>query len=74
MTVVQEPKEFAEGLTYYVVISLKQVKIFFQKVKSKFFQTQQEASEEISFDSYSPENQLHYRWFRGKCLLDRSWC
>ncbi|XP_030764758.1 tubulin polyglutamylase TTLL6 [Sitophilus oryzae] len=25
-------------------------------------------------EKYSAENQLHVRWFQGKCLLDKSWC
>ncbi|XP_065217013.1 probable tubulin polyglutamylase ttll-15 [Planococcus citri] len=24
--------------------------------------------------NYSPDNQLIWNWFRGKCLLDKSWC
>ncbi|KAL3278856.1 hypothetical protein HHI36_016376 [Cryptolaemus montrouzieri] len=29
---------------------------------------------EDDLENYSPENQLLYRWFKGKCLLDKSWC
>ncbi|KAF2901432.1 hypothetical protein ILUMI_04756 [Ignelater luminosus] len=29
---------------------------------------------EEDLKQYSAENQLHYRWFQGKCLLDASWC
>lgn len=25
-------------------------------------------------DDYSPENQIMINWFKGKCLLDSSWC
>ncbi|KAL1513685.1 hypothetical protein ABEB36_003062 [Hypothenemus hampei] len=25
-------------------------------------------------DNYSAENQLHYKWFKGKCALDNTWC
>ncbi|XP_034238966.1 probable tubulin polyglutamylase ttll-15 isoform X3 [Thrips palmi] len=36
--------------------------------------TQKEAAKHFVSDSYSPENQLMYRWFKGKCLLDKAWC
>ncbi|KAJ9601552.1 hypothetical protein L9F63_000295 [Diploptera punctata] len=36
--------------------------------------TQEQAKRGIVFENYSPENQLMYRWFQGKCQLDRSWC
>ncbi|KAF2901433.1 hypothetical protein ILUMI_04757 [Ignelater luminosus] len=29
---------------------------------------------EEDLEQYSAENQLQYRWFQGKCLLDSSWC
>ncbi|XP_018577054.1 tubulin polyglutamylase TTLL6 isoform X2 [Anoplophora glabripennis] len=35
---------------------------------------QKEAFESINLDKFSPENQLQYRWFQGKCQLDQSWC
>ncbi|KAF7283992.1 hypothetical protein GWI33_022809 [Rhynchophorus ferrugineus] len=35
--------------------------------------TQEEAQRPLE-ESYSAENQLHVRWFQGKCLLDKSWC
>ncbi|XP_022904085.2 probable tubulin polyglutamylase ttll-15 [Onthophagus taurus] len=25
-------------------------------------------------ENYSPKNQLMYKWFLGKCLMDKSWC
>ncbi|XP_045460809.1 probable tubulin polyglutamylase ttll-15 [Harmonia axyridis] len=31
-------------------------------------------TKEEDLDGLSPENQLLYRWFKGKCLLDESWC
>ncbi|KAE8751460.1 hypothetical protein FOCC_FOCC001707 [Frankliniella occidentalis] len=36
--------------------------------------TQKEAAQNYVLDSYSPENQMMYRWFKGKCLQDISWC
>lgn len=30
--------------------------------------------EDIKLENYSPENQLHIRWFQGKCKMDKSWC
>ncbi|CAH0550539.1 unnamed protein product [Brassicogethes aeneus] len=36
--------------------------------------TQEEAKKITNLEEYSPENQLHYKWFIGKCLLDKSWC
>ncbi|KAJ1528388.1 hypothetical protein ONE63_006803 [Megalurothrips usitatus] len=36
--------------------------------------TQKEAAQDHVLESYTPENQLMYRWFKGKCLLDKSWC
>ncbi|XP_021934388.1 tubulin polyglutamylase TTLL6 isoform X2 [Zootermopsis nevadensis] len=36
--------------------------------------TEEDAKRSISLDEYSPENQLMYRWFQGKCLIDRTWC
>ncbi|GFG31355.1 hypothetical protein Cfor_12923 [Coptotermes formosanus] len=36
--------------------------------------TEEDAKKGISLDEYSPENQLMYRWFQGKCLMDRTWC
>ncbi|KAJ8943005.1 hypothetical protein NQ318_008323, partial [Aromia moschata] len=36
--------------------------------------TQEEAFKNVDLDNYSAENQLHYRWFQGKCQLDISWC
>lgn len=38
------------------------------------FQTEEDAKKSISLEEYSPENQLMYRWFQGKCLIDRTWC
>ncbi|XP_060532084.1 probable tubulin polyglutamylase ttll-15 [Cylas formicarius] len=35
--------------------------------------TKEEAQEPID-EKYSAENQLHYRWFQGKCLQEPSWC
>ncbi|XP_044761535.1 probable tubulin polyglutamylase ttll-15 [Coccinella septempunctata] len=29
---------------------------------------------EEDLEGLSPENQLMYTWFKGKCLLDESWC
>ncbi|KAJ8924058.1 hypothetical protein NQ315_006835 [Exocentrus adspersus] len=34
----------------------------------------EEAFQNVIPDNLSPENQLHYRWFQGKCQLDQSWC
>ncbi|KAI4468322.1 hypothetical protein MML48_2g00009199 [Holotrichia oblita] len=28
----------------------------------------------INFAEYSPKNQMMYKWFLGKCILDESWC
>ncbi|XP_023717946.1 probable tubulin polyglutamylase ttll-15 isoform X2 [Cryptotermes secundus] len=36
--------------------------------------TEEDAKKSISLEEYSPENQLMYRWFQGKCLIDRTWC
>ncbi|ENN78250.1 hypothetical protein HUJ04_004358 [Dendroctonus ponderosae] len=36
-------------------------------------ETRDEALKAVE-DSYSAENQLHYSWFKGKCLLDSTWC
>ncbi|CAH1167338.1 unnamed protein product [Phyllotreta striolata] len=36
--------------------------------------TQEQVYKGINIETYSPENQLLYRWFQGKCLLDASWC
>ncbi|XP_050514072.1 probable tubulin polyglutamylase ttll-15 isoform X1 [Diabrotica virgifera virgifera] len=36
--------------------------------------SQEEAATGINVDQYSPENQLQYKWFQGKCILDASWC
>ncbi|XP_067001013.2 probable tubulin polyglutamylase ttll-15 isoform X1 [Anabrus simplex] len=32
------------------------------------------ANRTLILEGYLPENQLMYRWFQGKCLLDSSWC
>nr|CAH7767062.1 unnamed protein product [Callosobruchus chinensis] len=36
--------------------------------------TEAEAKEGILTDDLTPENRLMYKWFQGKCLMDRSWC
>ena len=43
--------------------------------KSHFcFQTVQEAEAGIDVDGLTDINQVMHHWFRGKCLLDSSWC
>ncbi|CAH1113677.1 unnamed protein product [Psylliodes chrysocephalus] len=37
-------------------------------------QTQKEALQETNIGKLSPHNQLQYRWFQGKCNMDKSWC
>ncbi|CAH1183020.1 unnamed protein product [Ceutorhynchus assimilis] len=36
-------------------------------------ESQEEAANTLK-EGYSVENQLHYKWFKGKCLLDKTWC
>ncbi|XP_069689786.1 probable tubulin polyglutamylase ttll-15 isoform X1 [Periplaneta americana] len=36
--------------------------------------TVKEAKKGVKLEEYSPENQLMYRWFQGKCLIDQTWC
>ncbi|XP_066262671.1 probable tubulin polyglutamylase ttll-15 [Euwallacea similis] len=36
-------------------------------------ETREEATKPVD-EKYSAENQLHYMWFKGKCILDSTWC